>query len=127
MRNVFTRGWSWITQDDLFISAIKFVAGALLVVVSLLALVKGVPALQAPEDVWVLAVLCVIASLSLAWGAFLTVSSFQPSSSKWRKRAESFIPDGVGFEGVLFAFVLLVPAVILTCVLRVSGVKGSRN
>jgi len=112
-----------LRRDDLFIRVSLFVFG-----LGSLAL-GGVAAhwlVSSRESPWGWLVLVgAVASLFLLWGCLASVGAFTSPSSRWSKVAEKFYPDPAGLDDAAFLlFVVLLPAALMTLVLRAFGVRG---
>lgn len=112
-----------LTRDDLFLRVSLFVFG--LSSVALGATCMHWLAFSPPESLgWIAAGLC-IAVFFLAWGSLIFVSAFTAPSSRWSKVAGKCYPEPAALDDAAFLLiVVLFPAVILTLVLRVLGVRG---
>jgi hypothetical protein len=66
-----------------------------------------------------------IAALLIAWGALLVTRCVVPVNSRMARRAEKYLPDPAGLEeAALLLVVFVLPAALLTLLLRLIGVRG---
>ncbi|MCZ8253094.1 MAG: hypothetical protein O9318_11540 [Hylemonella sp.] len=111
-----------VTKDDLFIRVALAIFGGSAAALGLLCLSEPVGSDQSWG--WSL-VLWGVGFLFLAWGVLVFVAAFTPPSSRWSKAAEKFYPDPAGLDDAAFLLVVvLIPAVVVTLLLRVCGVRG---
>lgn len=80
------------------------------------------------EAMWILLLMIGIGSLLICWGCLLLARTFFAPKSRWSKLAEKYHPDTSDGEGIIIIFVLFfLPAVLLTLILRVIGIRGRLN
>lgn len=111
-----------VTKDELFIRVTLALFGLGATALGLLALSEIVSS----NEFWGwLLILWVVGVLFLSWGFLVFVAAFTPPSSRWSKAAEKFYPDPAGLDDAVFFLVLvLIPAAVLTLLLRACGVRG---
>jgi hypothetical protein len=63
------------------------------------------------------------------WAALLLGGSFGPPESRWTRRARYAMPPAIDFDGEIYLTVViaLLPAAVLTIVLRCIGVRGCKS
>lgn len=111
-----------VTKDDLFIRVTLAVFGLASTALGLLTVTDAVDSNESWG--WLLA-LWVVGILFLSWGLLVFVAAFTPPLSRWSKTAEKFYPDPGGLdEAAIFLVVMLIPAAVLTLLLRACGVRG---
>lgn len=111
-----------VTKDDLFIRVTLAVFGSCATALGLLALRE---AIRSNESWGWLLVLWVVGAMFLSWGLLVFVSAFTRPSSRWSKAAEKCYPDPAGLDdAALFFVVVLIPAAVLTFLLRACGIRG---
>lgn len=110
-------------KDDLIIRAALFVFGCAALAFGLIAIDWT---LGSPQESWsALLVVGIIGIAFLLWGLIVSIAAFTPPSSRWSRFAEKLYPDPGGLDdAAIFFIVILLPAVILTLVLRACGVRG---
>lgn len=120
---VFARFAAHFTRDDLFLRAVIAVSAAwvagLLAVIGYLTLADDLP-------MWGYIVMWAVIVVGAAYVALLVAGAFSPSGSWARLKVERWTPDGVGEEGILLFFIVVIPAALITLILRQFGVQGDR-
>ena len=111
-----------VTKDDLFTRVTLAVFGLGATALGLLAVSEAVSS----NETWGwLLILWVVGVVFLSWGLLVFVAGFSPPSSRWSKAAEKFYPDPAGLDdAALFLVAFLIPAAVLTLLLRACGVRG---
>ena len=120
--------WHWlkrcVTKDDLFLRVLFFLFGAAIGGVGL----YGVYWLTAhgltEEPLWLQVFLWVLAVLFIAWGSLLFARSVVRSDSRVAQLADKVIPDSADEGALVLVIVFCLPAVFLTILLRLIGVRG---
>jgi hypothetical protein len=114
-----------LTCDDLFLRVLFLFFGVGAIGFSL-ALSYWILSTATKADSWSLLIFVGgLAILLILWGALLLGRCLSAPSSRWSKFAEKAHPDTVDGEGLIILLLLsLLPAVILTLVLRRLGMRG---
>ena len=111
-----------VTKDDLFIRVTLFVFGACALA---LGFVTVREALHSSESWGWLLAFWIIGAMFISWGTIVVVGAFTPPLSRWSKVAEKCYPNPAALDdAVVFLIIVLIPAVMLTLLLRAFGVRG---
>jgi hypothetical protein len=125
MRQFLRRQLEPLTRDDLFLRVVSGLAGLLIGGLGVVMAVAGASRDFLAWLGWFNLVWWPIALLLIAWGALLLSRCIVPARSRLARLAERWLPDPVGLdEGILLALVFIMPAVLLTLLLRLIGIKG---
>ena len=127
MKQYLVKLQAWIEQDDLFLCSVMFCAGVALFSIASVVLVFGVLPVRWQEFSGWTALLSALGLALGLWGALLMVGSFLSKTSWVRRFAEKAIPDSADLEGLVLAFVLCLPAAVMTYFLRQMGVRKARS
>jgi len=122
MAHIWKKFVDAMTEDDLLIRVLlaAFGAGA-----ATLGYLAGSEAVDAKESWGWLLALWLVGLLFLAWGVLLFGAAFTRPSSRWSKVAERFYPNPSGLDEAAFLLVfLLIPAILLTLILKSCGLRG---
>ncbi len=77
------------------------------------------------EAVWIMSLMVAIGLLLICWGCLLFARTFFAPKNRWSKLAEKYHPDTCDGEGIVIIVVLFfLPAVLLTLILRIFGIRG---
>ena len=128
MRAFLRRQLEPLTRDDLFLRVVSLLAG---IVIGGIGVAMAVAAASLEFLTWLgwfNLVWWPIAALLIAWGALLVTRCVVPVNSRMARRAEKYLPDPAGLEeAALLLVVFVLPAALLTLLLRLIGVRGQRN
>ena len=73
---------------------------------------------------WLLAI-WIVGAMFISWGIIVVVAAFTPPLSPWSKVAEKCYPNPAALDdAVVFLIIVLIPAVVMTFLLRAFGVRG---
>ena len=128
MRAFLRRQLEPLTRDDLFLRVVSGVAGLLIGAIGAAMAITGASRDFLAWLGWFNLLFWPVALLLIAWGMLLASRCIVPARSRLARLAERWLPDPVGLdEGILLALVFIMPAALLTLLLRLIGVRGQRN
>ena len=125
---VMKHAWYWlklcVTKDDLFLRVLFFLFGTAIGGGGMYG-VYWLTAHGMPEEpLWLQVFLWVLAVFFAAWGSLLLMRSFVRSDSRIAQLAEKGVPDSADEGALVLVIVFCLPAVFLTILLRLIGVRG---
>lgn len=110
-----------VTKDDLFIRVTLVVFGVGALVLGSLTVREA----HSSESWGWLQAIWIVGVMFLSWGIIVVVGAFTPPLSRWNKVAEKCYPDPAALDdAAVFLIIVLIPAVVLTLLLRALGVRG---
>ena len=125
MRAFLRRQLEPLTRDDLFLRVFSLLAG---IVIGAARAITGASRDFLAWLGWFNLLFWPVALLLIAWGMLLASRCIVPARSRLARLAERWLPDPVGLdEGILLALVFIMPAALLTLLLRLIGVRGQQN
>jgi hypothetical protein len=126
MKRVLRRLLASLLRDDLLLRVACFLGGALFGGLGVTMFIAFAQDLRTSFS-WVDVVYWLIAILLTAWGALLLSRCVLPAQSRIARLVQRILPDAAGFEeaGLLILLIYL-PAMLLTLLLRLVGVRGQR-
>jgi hypothetical protein len=127
MRQFLRRRLEPLTRDDLFLRVVSALAGLVIGGIGVAMAIAGASHESRAWLSWFNLVYWPAALLLTIWGALLLSRCAVPAGSRIARIADRWLPDPVGpDEGIMVALVFVVPAALLTLLLRLVGVRGQR-
>lgn len=128
MRQFLRRRYEQLTCDDLFLRVISAFGGLTIGGIGVFMAIAGSTRDSLAWLGWFALLWWPVALLAIVWGALLLSRCVVRARSRLARLAERWLPDLVGFdESILLAIVFLMPAVLLTLLLRAVGINGQQN
>lgn len=130
MREFLRRQLEPLTRDDLFTRVVSVLAGLVIGAIGAGMLVTGASRNSLAWLGWFNLLWWPIAALCTVWGALLLSRCAMPAGSRVALRAERWLPSPASVvpdEGIVVALVFVVPAALLTLLLRLFGIRGQTS
>lgn len=128
MRQFLRRQYEQLMCDDLFVRVISVLAGIVIGGIGVGMLVTGASQDSLVWLGWFNLLWWPIAALLTVWGALLLSRCAVPPGSRIAQLAERWLPDPAGpDDGAIAALVFVLPAALLTLLLRRIGIRGKTS
>ena len=114
-----------LTKDDLFIRILFLLLGSGIGGLGLYGLHWTITNDTSQDPVWFQMLLWLIATLLAVWGVLLICRFFVPRGSWLARLAEKLSPDSADEGALVLLVVFCLPAVLVTLLCRLVGVRGS--
>lgn len=130
MRAFLRRKLEPLTRDDLFVRVVSLLAGLVLGAIGVGMLAAGASQESRAWLGWFNLLWWPIAALLTVWGLLLMSRCAVPAGSGIARLAERWLPSPASIvpdEGTLLALIFVVPAALLTLLLRLVGIRGQTS
>ena len=113
--------------DDLFLRVVSALMGLVIGGIGVAMVIAGTSPETRAWLSWFNLLYWPAALLQIIWGALLLSRCAVPAKSRIARIADKWLPDPAGLEeGIAVVLVFVVPAVLLTLLLRLAGIRGQR-
>ena len=125
MRQFLRRQLEPLTRDDLFLRVLSAMAGLFFGGIGVAMAVAAASLEFLAWLGWFNLVWWPVALVLIAWGGLLLSRCAVPVNSRMARRAERWFPDPDGLDELaVAALIFILPAALLTLLLRLLGVRG---